>query len=344
MTQQDGMPMQHLQSECYICCEPCEVRTICACRGTTGAVHVHCLVLSIASSWTSAARDHRVWTSCRVCKTEYANSVRLPLAKAFWKLADRFWVIYALLTMGEALEAIGLLREAVPWMAQALELRRSLWGMQESHTLRAASALARVQFGLGNVEMSIKLQRDVLRWRREHLGQADVGTGSSMGRLAHALCVVGGLAEKKEAVELHLQARNLMKQVVVDKHRLDIGLTLAKGFISLGFYEEADAEFRELCPKLQQILGHQHPKVLGAQAAARRCVGLLFIYGGTNSMDCLTDLNDRLKLSQGSPIAPSSEAKGLSVGRDCSQPLEVLRCFLIYTYRLISSLFVSLYK
>jgi len=336
------MPMQHPQSECYICWGPCELRNICACRGTQGCVHVKCLVQYTASMWSEEARDHRVWTTCQICKTPFQKSVRLPLAKAFWAQADHFWAIYALLIMGEALEANDRLREALPWMEQALELRRAFWGMHESHTLRAASALARVQLGLGDLVKSINLQRDVLRWRWEHLGQADPGTVGSVGRLANSLCLVGGLAEKKEAVELHMQARQLMNRVVVEMNRLDVALVLAKGFIPLGFYREAEAELRELYPQLQRLLGNGHPKAVGALTMARRSIGLLFIYGGTNSMECLADLSDRLNVSKSSPTAQTSEPEDSSVRRVCSQPWEAMRDFLVGAYRLTLSPFFAL--
>ena len=68
---------------CWVCCDGAGAERLlptgCACRGSSGLAHLHCLI-------DAAAHDVRVWTACPTCRQDFTGEAEVGLARARWEM------------------------------------------------------------------------------------------------------------------------------------------------------------------------------------------------------------------------------------------------------------------
>ena len=113
---------------CWVCCEGSEqgaelLPMGCACRGSAGLAHIHCLVMA-------AEHNVDIWTTCPTCKQEYTGEVDVQLAELRWEMvrdrpaedAERLFVANNLAVTRK--ESAGDNAGALALMEEVLEVRR----------------------------------------------------------------------------------------------------------------------------------------------------------------------------------------------------------------------------
>ena len=182
----------------------------CACRGSSGFVHVGCLA-------QAAKANPKCWTVCPTCKQHWTGGFRLRASRTRYELvADRAAQddarLNAAMQLCQALSDSGHFEEAVELGRDTLASVRSVYGEDHEGTLGAMGVLAKVHSQLGNHADALPLREQVVAARRrrpQHGNERDhlisIGnlgsTHMQMGDLEAALPLL------EEAVEGHRSAR-----------------------------------------------------------------------------------------------------------------------------------------
>ena len=130
---------------CWVCCEGGRsfqplIPMGCACRGSAGLAHLHCLV-------EAALHNVESWTTCHVCRQEFTGEADVGLARARWERVrgrpeedeERLFVANNLAVSLK--ESAGDNAGALRLMREVLAVRRRL-GEDHPATLTLALALA----------------------------------------------------------------------------------------------------------------------------------------------------------------------------------------------------------
>lgn len=230
------------ESLCIICLDsdPQPIQSGCACRSDTGLAHVGCLVEKALAQ--RAHRGARVWWECQTCEQMFTGPMRTGLAGAWWALVCD-------------------------------EVDSS------DDRLAAACNLAQARSGDGRHAEAERLNREVLRVRKQVLGYGHPETMASAGNLALSLSNQGKHAEAERINREVLRARRSGRpgrsggpgrpgrpgsSVLGDEHpdTLLSANNLAVSLSGQGKHEEAELINREVLRARKHVLGEEHPDTL----------------------------------------------------------------------------------
>ena len=152
---------------CWICCETSTeaheplLSTGCACRGTSGAAHIRCLV-------RCAGHDVERWTSCPTCSQRFTGVAEVALARARWagvcdrppEDPERLFVAsnYAVTLHESGSDRAGVLL----LLEHVLAVRRRTLGSSDPDTLDSITNLALYHVEVGNHEAALALSEEVV--------------------------------------------------------------------------------------------------------------------------------------------------------------------------------------
>jgi tetratricopeptide (TPR) repeat protein len=131
-------------------------------------------------------------------------------------------------------------------------------------TLRARDTLAITLQKLGRMDEAIKIYEDVLRLRREQVGEENPLTLWAMNNLGTALNGVPGRTE--EAREMTERVLELQRKRFGNQHLYTVTTmnNLASIYRRLGRLDEADQLWQEVITEGTKLWGENHPRTLAA--------------------------------------------------------------------------------
>ena len=147
----------------------------CACRGTSGFVHVSCLAEQAKILFAEVEENNlgakaknarwRRWSTCSLCEQKYHGVVQCALGWASWKTyvgrpETHELRINAMKQLGCGLSAAGYHEEALTVREAKLSMLRRL-GASEEYILNAQGNIANTYQVLGRHEDALHLKRDV---------------------------------------------------------------------------------------------------------------------------------------------------------------------------------------
>ena len=278
---------------CYICTQALHWKTKeglvrgCACRGTSGFVHVSCLAEQ-AKILVAEAEENNLgveamnarlqrWYACRLCEQEYHGVVKCALGWACWKAyvgrpeADQVHNM-AIGQLGSGLHEAGHHDDALSVQEAELAMMRRL-GAPEGIILVVQSNLANTYASLGRIEESLLLKRDVYSATLKLYGEEHIETLREANNYTNSLCRLERYAEAKALFRKMLPvARRVlgeghevtlrMRWNYADALRFDDGATLDDICEGVETLEEIE-------PTARRVLGSAHPLAAGIERSLR---------------------------------------------------------------------------
>lgn len=210
--------LPHWMGECWVCQEGAEggetTHGGCACRGSAGLVHQHCLV-----QWADSEAAHRKlkddsWKVCPTCEQAFTGRVQLEMARALWERVhslqaapdaaapdvavpqDSFVVVgadvedkrlWGAMNLAAALAEVSVeegrdLPEALQMYQAALEgYSRRADGI---NTAAAMAGVASTHRQMGNLASALPMTESSLAEHKRLLGTEHRNTLTQMGNLA----------------------------------------------------------------------------------------------------------------------------------------------------------------
>ncbi len=165
-------------------------------------------------------------------------------------------------TLGATYLDLGQTREAQPLLAEALALRRKLFGPQHPETLESLHSHIEWVFQEGDDARAERLARQLVELQRRH-GAARRETLQAIDLLIHVLLRSGTFDEAKELGLVHLAVarRSLGGD---DPLTLSLLNRLSWALAGRGDLELAEELGREAVDRLIQVVGEDHPDTLEA--------------------------------------------------------------------------------
>ncbi len=155
------------------------------------------------------------------------------------------------------LQQNGLLAEALPFLAEALSLRREALGNNHQDTIISINNYAGVLAGLGRSAEAEPLMAEALRLRREVLGERHPDTLILLNNHAG---ILDNLGRKAEALSLYSETLRLRREILGVRHP-DTLTSLHDYAIVLddiGRFEEALPLYFEALQLRREVLGERH--------------------------------------------------------------------------------------
>ena len=235
----------------------------CACRGSSGWVHVDCLA-------QAAQITSEVWMTCPTCKQDWHGELLVQLCRAHCRLTDdgrpkedpekvmaALELIYALRENDELAESLQLGRST-------LEVCRRNYGDEHGATQSAMSHLASTHARMDNPALALPLERELLAVRQRLGGSSDLGYLSAAGNLALTLKNLGNYAESLPLfLDVLCHERSIMSRgdaSPAGPHT--VMLNLAGLHNAMGNHQLAVDLSAEVWEIRQRVLGSQHPETL----------------------------------------------------------------------------------
>ncbi len=169
-------------------------------------------------------------------------------------------------TTSDTMDALGLVREALPVCEQALAIRRDQLGMRHEDTIQSMNNLSVIHANLGEYEESEALMREALEARRALSGDEHEDTVS----IARNLGMVLRLQERlDEALPYYRQALDAREKMYgrEDPRTLSTIQELGRLHTIRGEFEEAEPYYREALEVRRKTLGDTHPDTLDSMHA-----------------------------------------------------------------------------
>ena len=246
---------------CYVCLEAggSDLMTGCACRGSSGTVHVSCLA-------AAAAVNRTMWRECLTCKQQWSGELALKLAWAHWNaLADRAGEdrerLAAAMTLTWSLTLAGEGEHALKLGHETLELARRHYGEEDNDALSAAGWVAAVYGAMGNDRKALPLATMVLDVHRRKHGNDSQMTMSAVNNLGVTHKRLGNYAA---ALPLHQEALDGTRRKRGDNHWQTLTSTgnLAGLHSAMGNFDHALPLLLDALTGTRQLLGSEHPDTL----------------------------------------------------------------------------------
>ena len=274
---------------CYICTEAVHWKTReglvrgCACRGTSGFVHVSCLAeqakILVAEAFENNLSDKAKnekwsrWHKCSLCEQQYHGVVYCALGWACWKTnlgrPEMDWSrVAAMGQLGNGLSVAGHDAEALSVQEALLPLHRRL-GSRNENVLALQCNLAATYHRLGRKEEALRMQRDVYSERLKLFGEEHPDT------LINALSVaisLDSLERLEEAKSLLLKTIPVARRALGESN--DITLRLRKMYAkalykdpaaTLDDHREAVTMLEEMERTARRVFGGAHPQAVGIE-------------------------------------------------------------------------------
>ena len=278
---------------CYICTQALHWKTkegivrMCACRGTSGFVHVSCLAEQ-AKILVAEAEENNLgveamterlkrWYACRLCEQEYHGVVKCALGWACWKAyvgrpeAEKLRS-FAIGQLGSGLYEADQYEDALSVQEAELAMMRRL-GAPEGITLVVQSNLANTYSALGRDEEALRLKRDVYSATLKLYGEEHGETLREANNHANALCSLERYAEAKALLRKTMPvARRVLGEnnELMLKMRWSFAEVLCRADgATLGDTREAVAMLEDAGRIARRVLGGAHPITVGLERALR---------------------------------------------------------------------------
>jgi hypothetical protein len=230
------------ESLCIICLDsdPPPIQSGCACRSDTGLAYVGCLVEKALAQ--RAHRGARVWWECQTCEQMFTGPMRTGLA-GWWAL------------VGDEVDS-------------------------SDDRLAAACNLAQARSGDGRHAEAERLNREVLRVRKQVLGYGHPETMASAGNLELSLSNQGKHAEAERINREVLRARRSGRpgrsggpgrpgrpgrpgsSATSTRNTLSSANNLAVSLSGQGKHAEAVLLMRDVLCEQMRVLGEERPDTL----------------------------------------------------------------------------------
>ena len=281
---------------CYVCTQAVHWKTkealvrMCACRGTSGFVHVSCLAEQ-ARILCEEAEENNLdihprwdrWYTCGLCEQDYHGVLYCALGWACWKTylgrletdqARRM----AMATLGNGLYAAKHYEDALSAWEAELAMQRRL-GSSEGETLIVQGNLASTYQELGRPESALLMQRDVYHGTSKLNGEEDGETLREASNYAAALI---GLNHFKEAMSFLRRQIPVARRVLGEDH--DIMLRMRWNYAealcadtgaTLDDTREAVTTLEDTARISHQVLGGAHPHTTAIESKLQRARVLL---------------------------------------------------------------------
>ena len=278
---------------CFICTQALHWKTkeglvrMCACRGTAGLAHVSCLAEQAKILLAEAEENnlgvevllerwHR-WDTCSLCEQNYHGVVRCALGWACWKTyvgrpeTDKFRKC-AMRYLGNGLGAAKHDEEALSVREAELAMMRRL-GASEESILNVKGNVALSYEGVGRLEASLQMRRDVYSGRLRFRGEAHELTLLAANNYA---CSLNGLQRFEEAKSLLRKSIPVARRILGESN--DVTLKMRWNYAralwqdddaTLDDLHEAVATLEETAPIAQRVFGAAHPATTAHEEARR---------------------------------------------------------------------------
>ena len=172
--------------------------------------------------------------------------------------------------IGRAHQRLGHYPAALPFLEQALEIRRERFGPDHAATAESESHLGALMFAQGHYAEADSLYRSALATQRQVLGEWHPALARTLEGLGMVLQARGDYAG---AVRLSREALAMRRRLLGDRH-----LEVARSYHALAFQvqllgraEEAESLYLRSLAIRRELLGDEHPDV----AATLSSLGLL---------------------------------------------------------------------
>ncbi len=284
---------------CYICTQALHWKTKeglvrgCACRGTSGLVHVSCLAEQ-AKILVAEAEENNLgvdamtarlkrWYACRLCEQEYHGVVKCALGWACWKAyvgrpeAEKLRS-FAIGQLGSGLYEADQYEDALSVQEAELAMMRRL-GAPEGITLVVQSNLANTYSALGRDEEALRLKRDVYSATLKLYGEEHGETLREANNHANALCSLERYAEAKELLRRTVP---VARRVLGESHELTLMMRLN---YARSIYKDCGAtldDLREAVTTLEdteriarRVLGGANPGTVGIEDGLQKARAVL---------------------------------------------------------------------
>ena len=248
----------------------------CACRGTSAWAHAGCLEQWRRSSpkWDAAYR-------CGQCLDEYRDALSLELLRerlesCRFSFGERAQVTLALLNqLGLELGDQGKDHEALPFLEEALQVKRETLGSKHPETMLAMHNLASTQMHAaltvhrGRREQmkaaAEALCHEALEARREVLGADHRHTLSSLSLLS-TLKYDHGTGDVPAAIVLSREVVEARRRLLGDRDAFTVGAISNLGVLlqKNGELDEAEPLQRHAVQLQRAMLGDRHPDTLSS--------------------------------------------------------------------------------
>ena len=278
---------------CYICTQALHWKTKeglvrgCACRGTSGFVHVSCLAEQ-AKILVAEAEENNLgvdamtarlkrWYACRLCEQEYHGVVKCALGWACWKTyvgrpeEDQVHNM-AIGQLGSGLADAGHNLDALSVQEAELAMMRRL-GAPEGIILVVQSNLANTYASLGRIEESLLLKRDVYSATLKLYGEEHLETLREANNYTNSLCRLERYAEAKALLR---KTMPVAQRVLGENNELMLKMRWSFAEVlcradgaTLGDTREAVAMLEDAGRIARRVLGGAHPITVGLERALR---------------------------------------------------------------------------
>jgi hypothetical protein len=237
----------------------------CACRGSSGFVHLSCLI-TLARSKSTPHERALSWRTCPTCKQGYTGGLGLRMSRAWWGLVSDRPVedderLAAADHFAGQLSDIGEHAAARPLLEETLEVSRRVLGDGHVDTLSAINNLAALHHQMGDHGLARPLLEEALAARRRTLGDAHQDTLHSMNNLGLLYYETG---EYTAAWPLYEEALVGMRRTLGDTH---LGTMTSIGNLGMlhwcmGEHGRAGPLLQEALAAMRHTLGGAHPSTL----------------------------------------------------------------------------------
>ena len=274
---------------CFICTQALHWKTKeglvrgCSCRGTSGFVHVSCLVeqakILVAEAEENNLDDKAVnarfarWHTCSLCEQRYHGVVCCALGWACWKNyvgrpeTDGARVL-AMTLLGLGLHETGHYEDALLVREAELAMLRRI-GAPEEELLAQQINLAMTYGELGHFEKALKLERDVYFGRLKLNGKEHRSTLLAASNYAKSLLDLFRVEEAKSVLR---KVMPVARRVLGERHDLTlrtrwnyaIALYNADGK-TLNDLREAVTTLEDVTRTAQRVFGSAHPLTEGME-------------------------------------------------------------------------------
>ena len=180
---------------CYICLYGDEddlLRGGCACRGTSGLVHLSCAIQAAQSNKT-------LWRECLTCKQEFTGKLRIGLARGAYELTEglpaesrermmaalEFTDVLTVTTVDSKLGRVEL-AEALQIGRSNLEALRRVHGDHDATVWHAMGTLAMLYDQMGEHSLALPLREKVHASRQRAMGDDNESTITAAANLANS--------------------------------------------------------------------------------------------------------------------------------------------------------------
>ena len=277
---------------CYICTEAVHRRTkeglvrMCACRGTSGFVHVSCLVEQ-AKVLNGEAEENNLsgpnhlyrwerWHTCGLCEQKHHGIVYCALGWACWKTylgrsEDDRCRRCAMTVLGNGLLFTKRAKDALRVFLSLKSLYQRRGAPMEA-ILTVNVNMANCYWALGCLDEALQLRRQDYEIRLKVLGAAHADALGSAQSLAHSLVEKGDCAEARTFLTKQIP---IARRVLGPNAQTTLTLctlkaqALCSGEVSVANAVDAIAICEDTSQRAQQILGATHPTTKAFQEDLR---------------------------------------------------------------------------